>query len=74
MMLANKDFAIFGNMGTVSVMNEKTPEEIYDICLKLAEEGGLQGGYVMMPGCDLPPITPEENIDAMIHAAHANVG
>ena len=74
MMLANKDFAIFGNMGTVSVMNEKTSEEIYDICLKLAEEGGLQGGYVMMPGCDLPPITPEENIDAMIRAAHANVG
>lgn len=73
MKLADGDFAIFGNMGTVSVMNEKTPEEIFEICLNLAQIGGLQGGYVMMPGCDLPPITPIENIKAMFRAAHANV-
>ncbi|MBC5647310.1 uroporphyrinogen decarboxylase family protein [Christensenella tenuis] len=72
MQLADGNFAIFGNMGTVSVMNEKSPDEIYTICLELARAGGLQGGYVMMPGCDLPPITPIENIKAMIRAAHAN--
>ena len=29
------------------------------------------GGFILGPGCALPPTTPDENIDAMIETAKA---
>jgi uroporphyrinogen decarboxylase len=36
-------------------------------CIKQAGEGG---GYILMPGCDIPPSVPIENVKAMVEAAH----
>lgn len=47
-----------------------TPEQVYETCSKLGEIAGTDGGYVMMPGCDLPPAAPLENVLAMVRAAH----
>ena len=62
-------FAIFGNLNTVSVMLESSPEQVYaqarDLCL------AAPTGFILAPGCDLPPDTPEENIRAMIRAARS---
>ena len=66
---AGKDFAIFGNLNTVSAMLSMAPEELYDkarsLCL-LAPTG-----FILAPGCDLPPDTPEENLQAMVRAARS---
>lgn len=70
MELAAGDFAIIGNLSPFAVMLEKSAEDVYAIALETAREGGLNGGYILEPGCDLPPDTPLENIRAMIQAAH----
>ena len=64
------DYAIFGNMDPYEVIQSMTPEQVYETCSALADIAGLDGGYVMMPGCDLPPASPLENIQAMVRAAH----
>ena len=63
-------YAVFGNMSPVDILNGKNPDQVYEICSLIAKEGGLNGGFSLMPGCDLPPMTPLENIRAMIKAAH----
>lgn len=67
---ARGHYAIFGNMDPFEVMQSMTPEGVYQTCKDLGEIAGLDGGYVMMPGCDLPPAAPLANIQAMIRAAH----
>jgi len=38
-----------------------------DMELKAA---GTDGGFVLMPGCDIPPTVPYENIQKFIQVAH----
>jgi uroporphyrinogen-III decarboxylase len=35
-------------------------------CLKI---GAKDGGFILMPGCDVPHETPAENLKAMMKAA-----
>ena len=44
-------------------------EAVYAAAYANAEIAGLDGGYVMMPGCDLAARTPLENILAMVRAS-----
>ncbi|ADC65902.1 Uroporphyrinogen decarboxylase (URO-D) [Ferroglobus placidus DSM 10642] len=60
---------IAGNVDPVSVLNDGTPEYVEEVsnkCIHIAAEGG---GYVLCPGCDIPPTVPLENIQAFIRAA-----
>jgi uroporphyrinogen decarboxylase len=60
---------IAGNVNPVAVLNNGTPAEIRRVaqdCIAMAAEGG---GYVLMPGCDIPPTVPLENIQSFIDAA-----
>lgn len=62
--------AFAGQLNPVSVMLEGTPDDVKqaaEACLREAE--GVDG-YVLMPGCDLPPKTKPENVLAMVEAAH----
>lgn len=67
---ARGHYAIFGNMDPFSVMQAMTSDKVYQTCKELGDIAGLEGGYVMMPGCDLPPAAPLENVKAMVRAAH----
>lgn len=65
--------AFAGNLDPATVMVQGTAEEV----AKRAEEAleaadWAQGGYVLMPGCDLGQDTPQANIDAMVEAAHSH--
>ncbi|MFL0194715.1 uroporphyrinogen decarboxylase family protein [Clostridium sp. WILCCON 0269] len=62
--------AFGGNMGPVDVMKDSTPEGVKKACSDCIKKSGEKEGYVMMPGCDLPPDTPLENVKAMVEAAH----
>jgi len=62
--------AFAGQIDPVSVMLEGTPEDVLfsaEACIKSARK---INGYVLMPGCDLPPNTKIENVLSMIKAAH----
>ena len=48
-----------------------TSEAVYAAAYANAEIAGLDGGYVMMPGCDLAARTPLANILAMVRASYA---
>ena len=65
--LAGK-ICIAGNVNPVAVLAEGTPEDVRRAaqeCISAAAEGG---GYVLCPGCDIPPTVPLENINAFTDA------
>ncbi len=67
---AKGHYAVFGNLNTVSIMLNAAPDEVARQAKELCDIAGLHGGFILAPGCDLPPATPRENIVAMTGAAH----
>lgn len=64
--------AFTGNMDPVEIMNDGSAEKVFEACNECIEKAdGKKGGYIVMPGCDIPPTTPLENIEAMVRAAHS---
>jgi uroporphyrinogen decarboxylase len=61
---------IIGPIDPSEVMANGTPEQVTDQCKEAIEILAPGGGFFLAPGCALPPSTPDENIDAMIAAAH----
>jgi uroporphyrinogen decarboxylase len=65
--------ALAGNIDPVRIMMEGSAAEVkYEAqeCCRRASKGG---GYVLMPGCDIPVSTPLENISAMVEVAYREV-
>jgi uroporphyrinogen decarboxylase len=63
--------AFAGNMNPVVVMQKQTPEGVAASCAHCIEQAsGKSGGYIVMPGCDIPPSVPLANVKAMVQAAH----
>jgi len=60
---------IAGNVDPVSVMNEGSPEYVEEVSAKCIEDAAHGGGFVLCPGCDIPPTVPLENIQAFINSA-----
>lgn len=67
----NGKIAFTGQMDPVEVMQNATPAGVAAACRDCIEKAGLEGGYLMMPGCDLPPGVPLENLKAMVDTAHS---
>ena len=64
-------YMIMGNLSPFDVLLSKTPDEIRAIGAERAAVAKRKGGgYMMLPGCDLPPKTPLDNVQAMVAAAH----
>jgi uroporphyrinogen decarboxylase len=63
--------AFGGNMSPVDVMKDETPEGVKKACIDCIERSGAKEGYVMMPGCDMPPDAPLENIKAMMETGQS---
>jgi uroporphyrinogen decarboxylase len=61
--------AFAGNMNPVAVMQNGTPEEVRAACHDCITKAGNWSSYILMPGCDIPPGVPLENIQAMVQAA-----
>jgi uroporphyrinogen decarboxylase len=57
--------AFAGNMNPVAVMQRETPEGVAAACKQCMSDAGEGGGFVLMPGCDIPPSTPAANLKAM---------
>jgi uroporphyrinogen decarboxylase len=57
--------AFAGNMDPVAVMLNETPEGVTRASRHCIAEAGMGSGFMLMPGCDIPPATPAENIKAM---------
>ena len=59
-----------GNINPAEVMVQGTPEEVYDTTMHILELGKANGGgAIPCTGCELPAISPLENIQSMARAA-----
>ncbi len=72
--VAVKDVAIgkatlLGPVDPSGVMALGTPELVEEKCFEALDNLSPGSGFILGPGCALPPITPDENIDAMIESA-----
>lgn len=59
---------IFGNIDPTALQYESA-DQIYERCRIALEKGKkAPAGFVLAPGCDIPLMTPPQNIDAMTRA------
>lgn len=58
-----------GNVDPVKVMLQGTVQDVEDHCRRIIEKAGTDGGFILMPGCDIPPTVPYENIERFIDVA-----
>ncbi len=58
-----------GNVDPVKIMLQGTPDDVERTCRHIIEIAGTDGGFVLMPGCDIPPTVPYENIQRFIQVA-----
>jgi uroporphyrinogen decarboxylase len=58
-----------GNMNPVAIMEQGSPELVIAEVRERIAAVGRNGNYVVMPGCDIPPSVPIENIRAMVDVA-----
>ncbi|WP_455585376.1 uroporphyrinogen decarboxylase family protein [Bacteroides sp.] len=57
-----------GNLDPVSLFKAATPEKMRAETLRLLEETKAYPNFVLSSGCDTPPHTPSENIEAFYEA------
>jgi uroporphyrinogen decarboxylase len=55
-----------GNVDPVNVLAKGTVNEVRNVTEKCLADAAEKGGYILMPGCDLPPNVPEENIKTFL--------
>lgn len=65
--------AFAGNVPTVAVMQAETPAGVAAACQACIRAAGPEPGYLLMPGCDIPPSVPVENVKAMVATAREHV-
>ncbi|GHU41731.1 hypothetical protein FACS1894111_04470 [Clostridia bacterium] len=62
--------ALAGNVNPVASIEEKSPEEVYADATKCLDAGAKDGGFLLLPGCDLSAKARVENVRAITKAAH----
>ncbi len=60
---------IKGNLDPTRVLLQGTPETVREAARRCLREGGLGGGFILSPGCEVPRDTPPENLEALVEAA-----
>jgi len=58
-----------GNVDPVKIMLNGSVQEVEDSCKSVIQTAGTDGGFVLMPGCDIPPTVPYDNIRKFIQTA-----
>jgi uroporphyrinogen decarboxylase len=59
-----------GNVDPVKIMLNGSAKDVERTCKEIIKAAGTDGGFVLMPGCDIPPTVPYENIQKFIQTAH----
>ena len=60
---------VMGNIDPVGVLRMGTPESVREATTALLEKCSMYPNFVLSSGCDMPPKTPWENINAFFAAA-----
>ena len=65
---------VMGNIDPAGVLRMGTPESVREATLALMNECAGYRNFVLSSGCDMPPMTPWENIDAFFKASNEFYG
>lgn len=68
-----EDRMVIGNLDPVGILRKGTPEKVYRETQLLLERCSKYKNFVLSSGCDIPPQTPMENLEAFFAAAEAFV-
>jgi uroporphyrinogen decarboxylase len=61
--------AFAGNVNPADLLQQGTPEGVIEASNQCIIDAGHDGNFILMPGCDIPPSVPLENIGAFFEAA-----
>jgi len=59
---------VFGNIDPVSVFRLGTPEFVFGVTSELLKQTSGHRNFIISSGCDIPPDSPVENIEAFFRA------
>lgn len=62
------DCLCFGNVDPASQFRHGSPESVYAASIELLEKCSQYPNFILSSGCDIPQLTPWENIDAFFKA------
>jgi len=62
------DVLVMGNLDPVGVFKMSTPEHVKQSAKNLLEQTATYRNFVLSSGCDVPPHTPPENVEAFYEA------
>jgi uroporphyrinogen decarboxylase len=62
------DIPVMGNVDPAGVLRQGTPETVREATISVMERCCSHKNFVISSGCDIPPATPWENIDAFFAA------
>ena len=65
----SQDVVVMGNLDPAGVLRMGTPESVRKATLELMERCCKYENFVLSSGCDIPPLTPWDNIDAFFAAS-----
>ena len=68
------DTVVMGNIDPAGTLRLGTPEKVRTETLALLEKCSKYPNFVLSTGCDVPPMTPWENIDAFFAASDEYYG
>ncbi|HUI29405.1 MAG TPA: uroporphyrinogen decarboxylase family protein [Candidatus Acidoferrales bacterium] len=63
-----KNRLVFGNLDPVSVFKSGSPKHVFDETTKLLRQTTDHRNFIISSGCDTPPGSPPENVEAFFHA------
>lgn len=62
------DLIVMGNIDPVNLFKTATPERVKEATWELLKKAGKYKNFILSSGCDIPPHTPEANIQAFYEA------
>lgn len=65
-----EDKLVLGNIDPAGIIRNSTPDQVREEMLNLLEKCGKYNNFVLSSGCDIPPMSPLENIQAFFDAAN----
>jgi uroporphyrinogen decarboxylase len=67
--LVSADKIVFGNVDPAGQLRGGTPESVREATLTVLEKCANYPNFILSSGCDIPPVSPLENIDAFFKTA-----
>ena len=61
--------ALMGNIPCCSILMEGNEKEVYDFAFQECMDGAKDGRFILSGDCDVSPLTPDENVKAVVKAA-----